>query len=145
MNDSPKDESYDDQFTLAGGVEYFPVNRLRAIAEISYETEKESGLDGPMEATLGFQYFLTPHLTMNVGAGVGLTDASPDLRVLFGFSTCQGVGTFNRPVPKLVDSAKIDEAAAKAPPKVGQDQDALPTGSPGRSGRHRPSANSNCR
>jgi outer membrane protein OmpA-like peptidoglycan-associated protein len=118
INDSPDDASFDDQFTLAGGVEYFPVNRLRAIAEFSYETEKESGLDGPMEVTLGFQYFLTPHLTMNVGAGVGLTDASPDLRVLFGFSTCQGVGTFNRPVPRLEDSAKIDETAAKAPAKV---------------------------
>ena len=117
VNDSPKDENFDDQFTLAGGIEYFPVNRLRAIAELNYETEKETGLGGPLEATFGFQYFLTPHLTMNVGAGVGLSDASPDLRVLFGFSTCQGVGTFNRPVPKLEDSAKIDEAAAKAPAK----------------------------
>lgn len=118
MNDSPNDVGYDDQLTLGGGIEYYPVNRLRAIAEISYETEKESGLDGPMEATLGFQYFLTPHLTMNLGAGVGLTDSSPDLRILFGFSTCQGVGTFNRPVPKLVDSAKIDEKAPEAPAKV---------------------------
>lgn len=117
MNDSPNDVGYDDQLTLGGGIEYFPVNRLRTIAEISYETEKESGLDGPMEATLGFQYFLTPHLTMNFGAGVGLTDASPDLRILFGFSTCQGVGTFNRPVPKLVDSAKVDEPP-KAPAKI---------------------------
>ncbi len=112
VNDSPDDVDFDDQFTFGGAVEYFPVNRLRAIAELSFETEKESGLDGPSEATLGFQYFLTPHLTMNFGGGVGLTDASPDFRLLFGFSTCQGVGTFNRPVPKLVDSAKIDEPAA---------------------------------
>lgn len=118
MNESPDDIGYDDQLTLGGGIEYYPVNRLRAIAEISYETEKVSGLDGPMEATVGFQYFLTPHLTMNLGAGMGLTDASPDLRVLFGFSTCQGVGTFNRPVPKLVDSAKADEQAPQTPVKI---------------------------
>jgi len=117
VNDSPDDVDFDDQFTFGGAVEYFPVNRLRAIAELSFETEKESGLDGPSEATLGFQYFLTPHLTMNFGAGVGLTDASPDFRLLFGFSTCQGVGTFNRPVPKLVDSAKLDAPAA-APAKT---------------------------
>lgn len=117
-NDSPDDVGYDDQLTLGGGLEYYPVNRLRTIAEISYETEKIAGLDGPMEATLGFQYFLTPHLTLNLGAGVGLTDASPDLRVLFGFSTCQGVGTFNRPVPKLIDSAKVDDEAPKTPAKV---------------------------
>jgi len=118
INDSPDDVGYDDQLTLGGGIEYYPVNRLRTIAEISYETEKVSGLDGPMEATLGFQYFLTPHLTMNFGVGTGLTDASPDLRVLFGFSTCQGVGTYNRPVPKLVDSAKLDEQPPEAPAKV---------------------------
>lgn len=117
-NDSPEDVDYDDQLTLGGGLEYYPVNRLRTIAEISYETEKVAGFDGPMEATLGFQYFLTPHLTVNFGAGIGLTDASPDLRVLFGFSTCQGVGTFNRPVPKLIDSAKVDEVAQKEPAKV---------------------------
>ncbi|MCM2263924.1 MAG: OmpA family protein [Desulfuromonadales bacterium] len=118
MNESPDDIGYDDQLTLGGGIEYYPANRLRTIAEISYETEKVSGLDGPMEATLGFQYFLTPHLTMNVGAGMGLTDASPDLRILFGFSTCQGVGTFNRPVPKLVDSAKVDQQVPTVPAKV---------------------------
>lgn len=118
LNDSPGDVDFDDQFILGGGLEYYPVNRLRAIAEYSFETERESGVDGPSEATFGFQYFLTPHLTMNLGAGIGLSDASPDLRVLFGFSTCQGVGTFNRPVPKLVDSSKIDEQPEKSPAKV---------------------------
>ena len=116
-NDDPDTEDYDDQFTLGAGIEYFPMNRLRGIAEINFESEKISGEDGPLEATLGFQYFLTPHLTMNVGVGAGLTDASPDYRLLFGFSTCQGVGTFNRPVPRLIDSAKTDEAP-KAPVKV---------------------------
>lgn len=115
VNDSPDDVDYDDQVLLGAGLEFFPADRLRTIAEFSYETEKESGLDGPSEATLGFQYFLTPHLTLNLGAGVGLTDASPDLRILFGLSTCQGVGTFNRPVPRLVDSAEAPEPLPAEP------------------------------
>lgn len=114
FNDSPEDGAYDDQALLGAGLEYFPLDRLRMIAEFSYETEKVSGLDGPTEAGLGLQYFLTPHLTMNLGAGIGLTDASPDLRILFGFSTCQGVGTFNRPVPRLIDSSKVEEAPKPA-------------------------------
>lgn len=111
------DSDYDDQLTFGGGIEYFPVHRLRAITEFSYETEKLSGVDGPVEATMGLQYFLTPHLTMNFGVGVGLTDASPDVRVLFGFSTCQGVGTFNRPVPKLVEPVKTQGETPQEPVK----------------------------
>lgn len=119
FNGSPDGASYDDQVTIGGGIEYFPVNRLRTIAEVSYESEKVPGQDGPAEATVGFQYFLTPHLTLNVGAGIGLTDASPDFRLLFGLSTCQGVGTFNRPVPKLVETAAAVPAdETKEPAKV---------------------------
>jgi outer membrane protein OmpA-like peptidoglycan-associated protein len=87
------------------------------IAEFSYESEKVSGLDGPIEATAGFQYFITPHLTMNFGTSIGLSDASPDWRILMGLSTCQGVGTFNRPVPKLVDPDEVIEEPV-APIKV---------------------------
>jgi outer membrane protein OmpA-like peptidoglycan-associated protein len=111
------DSIYDDQLVFGGGIEYFPADRLRAIAEFSYETERIPGKDGPMDATVGLQYFLTPHLTMNFGVGVGLTDASPDLRVLFGLSTCQGVGTYNRPVPRLVEPVKAQEEAPQEPAK----------------------------
>ncbi len=115
INDSPKNVDYDDQVLLGGGVEYSLATRLRLISEISFETEKVSDLDTPSEVTVGFQYFMTPHLTMNLGASAGLTDASPDWRILFGLSTCQGVGTFNRPVPKLVEpDALIDEPVKPA-------------------------------
>lgn len=113
INESPNNVDYDDQLLLGGGVEYSLATRLRLISEISYETEKVSDLGAPTEVTVGFQYFVTPHLTMNLGASAGLSDASPDWRILFGLTTCQGVGTFNRPVPKLVEpDALIDE-----PPK----------------------------
>jgi len=116
-NESPDDEDYDNQITFGGGLEYYPVNRFRGLAEFFYETDKSDTLDGASEVTLGFQYFLTPHLTLNFGTGFGLSDASPDLRVLFGFSTCQGVGTFNRPVPKLLTAESAEAAVPKEAPK----------------------------
>jgi outer membrane protein OmpA-like peptidoglycan-associated protein len=103
LNDSPDVVDFDDQFLLGGGVEYSLSTRLRAIAELSYASEKVSGAGAATEVTAGFQYYVTPHLTMNLGASVGLSDAAPDWRLLLGLTTCQGVGTYNRPVPKLVE------------------------------------------
>jgi outer membrane protein OmpA-like peptidoglycan-associated protein len=117
INDSPDGFSYDNQMVFGGGLEYYPINRLRGLAEFSYETEKGDGLAGASELTVGFQYFLTPHLTLNFGTGFGFSDASPDLRVLFGLSTCQGVGTFNRPVPKLLTADKAEEVKPAEPAK----------------------------
>ncbi|MBW2477511.1 MAG: OmpA family protein [Deltaproteobacteria bacterium] len=118
FNESPDIIDYDDQVVMGAGVEFYPDNRIRAIAEYSYETEKADGLDGPSEVMVGLQYFLTPHLTVNIGTGVGLSDASPDWRVLFGLSTCQGVGFFNRPIPKLIDPEDTVEDVEEAPKKV---------------------------
>lgn len=103
FNESPDMVDYEDQILLGSGVEYSLATRLRLITEISYESERISGQESPSEVTVGFQYYVTPHLTMNLGASVGLSDASPEWRVLAGLTTCQGVGTFNRPVTKLVD------------------------------------------
>ncbi len=118
VNDSPSLIDYEDQLLLGGGVEYSLATRLRLIAEVSFESEKTSGADSPTEAMAGIQYYVTPHLTMNLGASVGLSDASPDWRILMGLSTCQGVGTFNRPVPKLVDSEDLIDEPITAPVRV---------------------------
>ncbi len=117
-NESPDSIDYDDQIVFGAGVEYYLASRLRLIAEYSQETEKIPGLGGPSEAMLGLQYFITPHLTMNAGAAVGFSDASPGWRVILGLTTCQGVGTFNRPVPKLISPAEdlADEPATPAKP-----------------------------
>lgn len=110
LNDSPATVSYDDQIMLGGGVEYSLATRLRLIAEFSMQTEKVAGLGAPTEVTAGLQYYITPHLTLNLGASMGLTDASPAWRIIAGLTTCQGVGTFNRPVPKLIEpEALVDE------------------------------------
>jgi len=107
VNDSPQSVTYDDQVLMGGGIEYSLATRLRLITEFSAETEKISGLGEPLEVTAGLKYFVTPHLTMNLAATAGLSDASSDWRVLLGLTTCQGVGTFNRPVPKLVESYDV--------------------------------------
>lgn len=109
INESPDTVDYDDQILFGAGVEYYLATRLRLVAEYSQETEKVSGLSGPSEAMFGLQYFITPHLTMNAGAAIGLTDASPGWRVLLGLTTCQGVGTYNRPVPKLVSADDVGD------------------------------------
>lgn len=121
VNESPDIVDYDNQIIFGTGVDYYLATRLRMIAEYSYETEKVSGQDGASEVTLGFQYFLTPHLTINAGASVGLTDASPDWRILFGLTACQGVGTFNRPVSKLVSTEEV-EVAPEPPRKASKIQ-----------------------
>jgi len=115
--DSPDDVDYDDQSAFGGGVEYYATNRLRFIAEYAQETDREKAVDGQKEATFGFQFFLTPHLTLNLGTGVDLNDANSGVRVLFGLSTCQGVGTYNRPVPKLIDADKPDDSEPKVKPR----------------------------
>jgi len=116
-SDSPDNVDYDDQSTFGGGIEYYPTNRLRVIAEYVQETDRESDVDGQQEATFGVQFFLTPHLTLNLGAGFDLNDSS-GVRILFGLATCQGVGTYNRPVPKLIDADKPDDKEPKVKPRI---------------------------
>lgn len=109
LNDSPDSIDYDDQVLLGGGVEYSLATRLRLVAEFFVETEKVDGLGEPSEATVGLQYYVTPHLSVNLAGAVGFSDASPDWRVIMGVTTCQGIGTYNRPVPKLVDPDDIKD------------------------------------
>ncbi len=107
-NDSPTGESYDDQVLYGGGLEYYPAYRLRLIAEMEAKSEKLKGTDSPAEATVGFQYFLTPHLTFNFGVGVGLSEGSPDWRALVGLTGCQGVGSYFIPIDRVIEPPKED-------------------------------------
>ena len=95
MVDKPTGSNFEDQIGFGGGVEFFPTERLRLIIEAESYSEKITGFDGTGEVTAGFQYFISPHLTFSIGVGYGLTDQSPDFRVLTGFSTCQGIGSYN--------------------------------------------------
>lgn len=116
--ESPTGIDYDDQILLGAGVEFFPALRLRLIAEFETNTSKEPGLDDTSEAMLGLQYYLSPHLTLNAGLGFGLTDATPDWRALLGLTATQGVGTYARTIPKIIQPAPDEPEKAAASAKV---------------------------
>ncbi|WP_432821565.1 OmpA family protein [Trichloromonas sp.] len=110
-NDSPEGDSYDDQVLFGGGLEFLPVYRLRLIAEMESKSEKIKGIEGPAEATVGLQYFLAPHLTLNFGVGIGLSDSSPDWRALVGLTGCQGVGNYINPIDRVIEPVKEEPGA----------------------------------
>ncbi len=115
-NEDPEGFDLKNQYLLGAGVEFFPSMRLRLIAELEALTKRAGGEDGPLEATAGFQYFISPHLNFNLGLGMGLSDASPDWRVLVGLSGTQGVGSYRKPIPKLVQAAPEEEPATEDKP-----------------------------
>jgi len=109
------DDSFgdDDQYVAAAGIEFFPLARLRLIAELEAKTERRAGLDEEIELMLGLEYFFSPHLTFHFGAGTGITDSSADWRVLAGVSTSQGIGTFTKPIPRVILPSQETKEAKK--------------------------------
>jgi outer membrane protein OmpA-like peptidoglycan-associated protein len=98
------------EYIFGAGAEYMPIPRLKLLSEVTagtnrYYMEDNKGWiflsDYSLEASVGAQYFLTPHLTLNtsVGKGFGANDAG--LKILFGVSSCQGVGTYVKPIPSV--------------------------------------------
>ncbi len=108
--------SYDSQTIYSGGIEFYPSERLRLIAEIEDYSAKIPGTEGRQEASVGFQYYLSPHLTLNSSLGFGMTDGSPDWRAIVGFSSCQGIGTYQVPIKRAVE--KVIEVSEPEPVKV---------------------------
>lgn len=96
---------YDKEITYGGGIEFAPTMRMKTTVEVTGNTNRDRTLKDPLEASLGLQYYLSPHLTLNLSGTMGLSTASPDWKGLVGFSTCQGVGTYIKPVPKAAQEA----------------------------------------
>lgn len=113
--DSPAVVELEDQLIYGAGIEFFPAARLRLIAELEAASERINGGDQPREAMLGFQYFVSPHFTINLGVGIGLSDASPDWRALVGLTTCQGVGSYAKPIPRIIEP-EAEEMPAEPEP-----------------------------
>ena len=103
----------DDQLIVGTAVEYFPMARLRLIAELEAATASASGFEEEVEIMAGLQYFYSPHLTLHAGLGGGLTESSPDWRFLAGISTSQGIGTFTKPIPQIISPVLPDEKSAE--------------------------------
>jgi len=118
--ESPQYISYDNRMLYGGGVEYLPSSRLRLLTEVGIESSKSQALSDRAEVTAGFQYFLSPHLTLNLALVKGFSDESPDWRALFGFSSCQGIGTYQRPIPRKVAPKEelVEETVEKKVLKV---------------------------
>jgi outer membrane protein OmpA-like peptidoglycan-associated protein len=115
-------KSYDNEFTYGGGLEWFSSTRTKLTAEVYgknavhlFRNDKPAY---PLEASLGFQYYFSPHLTFNIGIASGFSEASPDWRVLVGFTTCQGVGTYIKAVPKSVQDAEEKKTIIIKPVKI---------------------------
>jgi outer membrane protein OmpA-like peptidoglycan-associated protein len=87
------------EFPSGLGLEYSPTSRSKATLELT--VANTSNLEAPIEASLGFQYYLTPHFTLNLSYGMGLNDSAASWRTLFGLSTCQGVGAYIKPIPAV--------------------------------------------
>ena len=85
------------EYPLGGGIEYSLTSRSKTTIEFTAADAMNSA--SPIEASLGLQYFITPHLTFNLSYAIGINAAAPDWRVLVGLSTCQGVGAYIKPIP----------------------------------------------
>lgn len=118
-NDSPAGISYENQMVFGAGLEYLIHQRLKVIAEYEGLTEKVSDQGYLAEGTAGIQYHLSPHLTFNLGLGLGLSDQVPDWKLLVGLSTCQGVGSYLQPIPKIVeDTPPVETKEEQASPRI---------------------------
>ena len=116
---SPEGKDFDNELLYGLGMEYSPALRMKLTGELTGNTSRDPDLSDSLEGLVGFQYYLSPHLTLNVAGGVGFADGSPDWRAIFGLTACQGVGSYVKPVPRLgqgLDS--LDEQKKKEPVKI---------------------------
>lgn len=103
----------DNGFTFGAGLEYMFMPRMKLLGELTGSTNRYYVEDNPalkrlsihsgysMEVSAGFQYYLSPHITLNLSAGTGFGDFDPDMKFLFGLSSCQGVGSYVKPIPSV--------------------------------------------
>jgi outer membrane protein OmpA-like peptidoglycan-associated protein len=103
----------DNEFIFGAGIEYMVMPRLKLLGEVTAGTNRYSVEDNKawaspsilsdytVEASVGAQYFLSPHLTLNTSVGTGFGPNDSEMKILFGLSSCQGVGTYVKPIPSV--------------------------------------------
>jgi len=102
----------EDDLLYGCGLEVAVTPRAKIVAELIGSRPRDISLEGPLEGDVGFQYHLTPYLTISLAGGVGLNDISPDWRFIFGVSTSTGLGGYIRPVPMSPQELKQKQDAA---------------------------------
>ncbi|RNC68754.1 MAG: OmpA family protein [Desulfuromonadales bacterium] len=116
---SPEGSNYDNEIIYGLGFEYSPVLRARLTAELAGGTGRDPAREAPLEGLVGFQYYLSPHLTLNIAGSLGLTTGSPDWRAIVGLTACQGVGSYINPVPRLGQGLDpFEDQKKKEPVKI---------------------------
>lgn len=122
----------DDQITFGAGLEYMLMPRMKLLGEFTGGTKRYYVEDNPtlsrltihsgysMEVSAGLQYYLSPHLTLNASAGTGLGSHDPENKFILGLSSCQGVGTYVKPIPSVgrKSAAKDKTKEALKPLKI---------------------------
>jgi len=107
MPDSVAGVRFDNGYTFGFGAEYSVMPRMKLLAEFTAEIKRYYVEDNPgiaatsMEASAGIQYYLSPHITLNASAGAGITKHDPDMKFIFGISSCQGIGTYVQQIPSV--------------------------------------------
>lgn len=120
MPDSVSGARFDNGYTLGVGVEYALMPRMRLLAEFSAETRRHYVEDNPstaatsMEASAGIQYYLSPHITLNASVGAGLMQHDPDIKFIFGISSCQGIGTYVKQIPSVGRKVAVRDKSGEA-------------------------------
>lgn len=87
------------EYPVGTGVDFISSTRTKMTFEVT--AADASNTDAPIDASIGFQYYITPHLTLNLSYSTGINSAAADWRTLIGLSTCQGVGAYIKPVPEV--------------------------------------------
>ncbi|MFZ2949108.1 MAG: OmpA family protein, partial [Desulfuromonadaceae bacterium] len=120
------------EYIFGAGVEYMVMPRLKLLGEFiagtnRYYVEDYKEWASPRilsdytaEASVGAQYYLSPHLTLNTSFGTGFGPNDADIKFLFGISSCQGVGTYVKPIPSVGrrSAAKDKSKEALKPLKI---------------------------
>jgi outer membrane protein OmpA-like peptidoglycan-associated protein len=82
------------------GIDYALTQRTRLMLE-AFGSANEEFSNKVLEASLGLQYYLSPHLTLNAAGSAILTSQNKEWRAVVGFSTCQGLGSYIKPIPAV--------------------------------------------
>lgn len=97
---------------FGAGVEYMVLPRFKMTTELIGGTGRDESTDYSLEGTLGAQYYMSPHFSLNAAFTRGFGKYDPDFKLVLGISSCQGIGSYVTPIPSV--GRKF---AAKADPK----------------------------
>lgn len=115
----------DNSFLFGAGLEYMFLPRMKLLGELSGSTKSYLVEDNPalkrlsihsgysLEVSAGFQYYLSPHITLNLSAGTGFGEFDQDMKLMLGVSSCQGVGSYVKPIPSVGRKAAVSKDKTK--------------------------------